>query len=721
MKAKQLNTRHRSKLNFYAVLFSLFFIHYIVCPTPVALGGDLPENPIVQAGAPTITTEGKDMTVNAGAHDKTWVDWQGGFNIGAQNSVNNVGPSAAAVILHQDVSGAISNIQGALNGNCNVFLLNASGVLFAPGASVNVGGLVVSTLKMSMDDFMSGNYAFNSGNIANMGSIVNAGTITANTPAGVTFLGGSIRNEGVINANLGTVNLASGSEVTLNANNDGSIQVAVNKQILSNVYDKDGNKVSIGVDNVGEINANGGQVYIQAEAVNDVFGTLINQAGVVKAGSMVEKNGKITLVSNSDGIVQNTGTLDASAVEAGAKGGTVEMTGSKVGQFGTVHADAIDGDGGNVNLYASDVLAITGLTTANAGLVGDGGTVIALSPDTTLFWSDAIIEARGGTLSGDGGFVEISGFKNTIFQGTVDLTANNGSRGTLFIDPQDITITVGGATAVAGNNTFILPNPDGSGTSDFSAANIVTALNGADLVLQANRDITVTSAVDSSAGGVGNLTMQAGRSITLNADIKLNGSFTATANETVANGVQNAMRTGETVAVFTMADGITIDTTTSNTNISITLSTGPTTNNSSGDITLEHLNAGGGNILVTNNGPTANSGIVRASSSVLLTGAKVTLDVNGAGGAGEIGSNGSEIRVTTTNLEARGQSNGIYILSPTQGLTIGGASAGLTGISTAGNGAVAVTASFRRHYFCWWRRRSYKYRRWCCQRNRNCW
>ena len=43
-----------------------------------------------------------------------------------------------------------------------------------------------------------------------------------------------------------------------------------------------------GVDNVGEINANGGHVYIQAEAAQNVFGTLVNQAGIVKAGSTEE-------------------------------------------------------------------------------------------------------------------------------------------------------------------------------------------------------------------------------------------------------------------------------------------------------------------------------------------------------------------------------------------------------------------------------------------------
>ncbi len=113
---------------------------------------------------------------------------------------------------------------------------------------------------------------------------------------GVTLAGGAVRNEGVINAGLGTVNLVSGSKVTLNADSEGLIQVAVDGKVLDNVYDKEGKKVEFGVDNVGEINANGGKVYIEAAAAQDVFRKVIHQSGVVKAGSMVNKGGKIVLI-----------------------------------------------------------------------------------------------------------------------------------------------------------------------------------------------------------------------------------------------------------------------------------------------------------------------------------------------------------------------------------------------------------------------------------------
>ena len=45
----------------------------------------------------------------------------------------------------------------------------------------------------------------------------------------------------------------------------------------------------------------------------------------------VEREGKIVLISDDEGIIQNTGTMTASAIEDGASGGEIEMRGSKVG------------------------------------------------------------------------------------------------------------------------------------------------------------------------------------------------------------------------------------------------------------------------------------------------------------------------------------------------------------------------------------------------------
>jgi len=407
-----------------AVLLILFSFNFAVFPVTSSFAADLPQGPDVKIGSPSIASNGIEMTIDAGTHNKTWIDWQGGFNIGVENIVNNIGPNAAAAILHNDVSGAISSIQGVLNGNCNVFLLNPSGILFSPTAQINTAGFVSSTLMMSQDDFVNGNYVFRNEVLTeDLGSIINQGAITAEGPGGVTMIAGSIENTGLIKADLGNINLLNGEEVTLAIDGAGYMKAVVNKELLSNIYDKDGNQIDTGLDNAGDIIADGAQIYMQTEAVEGVFETLINQEGIVRAGSMVERDGKIIITSDSEGIVQNSGTLDVSGIEEGANGGTLVIEGSMVGQFGEARADGMgEADGGNINLYAEDVVALgsNSLTTANAGTIGDGGEIIVYSPETALFWRGSEIQAKGGSVSGDGGFVEVSGKQHIEINGMVD-------------------------------------------------------------------------------------------------------------------------------------------------------------------------------------------------------------------------------------------------------------------------------------------------------------
>jgi hypothetical protein len=122
------------------------------------------------------------------------------------------------------------------------------------------------------------------------------------------------------------------------------------------------------------------------------------------------------------------------------------------------------------------------------------------------------------------------------------------------------------------------------------------ANTGTDVVLRANNDITVDQPIIMTAGGNGGaLTLQAGRSLLINADITTdNGNLSLIANETLANGVIDAFRDPGS-AVIAVAPDVTLNSGTGNT--TVTLSTGEgLTNNASGDITLGTLITG--NVLV---------------------------------------------------------------------------------------------------------------------------
>ena len=115
------------------------------------------------------------MTITQSSQ-KLAIDWQS-FDIGNGNKVSVVQPGADSIALNRVIGTDGSKIMGQLNANGRVFLINPNGVLFGKGASVNVGGLVASTLNISNQDFANGNYAFK-GDGSNA-SVINQGTITA--------------------------------------------------------------------------------------------------------------------------------------------------------------------------------------------------------------------------------------------------------------------------------------------------------------------------------------------------------------------------------------------------------------------------------------------------------------------------------------------------------------------------------------------------------------
>lgn len=176
--------------------------------------GALPSGGQVTAGQAVIATQGSVMNVNQSSQ-RAAIHWQS-FNIGRDATVNFQQPDASAVTLNRVVGVERSVIDGALNANGNVYILNANGVLFNRNAQVNVGGLVASTLGMSDEAFMAGSTTFEGSGAS--GSIINLGTLTAATEGHIALLGQHVANEGVINATLGAAVLAAGDKVTLNFN-----------------------------------------------------------------------------------------------------------------------------------------------------------------------------------------------------------------------------------------------------------------------------------------------------------------------------------------------------------------------------------------------------------------------------------------------------------------------------------------------------------------------
>jgi filamentous hemagglutinin family protein len=175
-----------------------------VAPRPAltaATASTLPTGATIVKGSGSVSVSGADMTINQGSQ-RLVTDWQS-FSIGAGNSVRFVQPSSSSVALNRVTGDDASNIFGSLTANGHVYLENANGVYFAPGAQVSVGSLLATSLDIDVDQFMLGKLRLSGGNEAS-GEVANAGTINTAPGGHVILAAPVVSNSGSISTPGGT-------------------------------------------------------------------------------------------------------------------------------------------------------------------------------------------------------------------------------------------------------------------------------------------------------------------------------------------------------------------------------------------------------------------------------------------------------------------------------------------------------------------------------------
>ncbi|MFI4921903.1 MAG: filamentous hemagglutinin N-terminal domain-containing protein, partial [Gammaproteobacteria bacterium] len=288
----------------------------------------------VVGGQATISNPSANGTVIKQASQNAAINWQQ-FSVGANQYVQFIQPDSSAVVLNRVIGGNASSIFGSIKANGQVFLVNPNGILFGPGASLDVSGLVASTQDIGIADFMAGHYAFTKGTGAPDASVINQGVINAN--GGYVVLAGDyVENDGVINAQSGRVLLAAGGGTTLTLDkSQGLISYSIDSATLARLA---------GVDNAGSIAADGGTVVMTADVANALTATAVNNTGFVAAHSITSRDGVIILRALG-GDIDNSGTLDASATDSGVAGGTITLRGNGHTQLEPTSVIDAEGDG----------------------------------------------------------------------------------------------------------------------------------------------------------------------------------------------------------------------------------------------------------------------------------------------------------------------------------------------------------------------------------------
>ncbi len=481
----------------------------------------LPMGESVTHGDVTFVRDASTLTVQQGS-GRAIVNYSS-FDIDVPEAVIFQQPGAGAAILNRVTGGGMSTIAGSLLANGNVFLINPNGILFSGSAQVNVGGLVASGLNMSDGDFLSGRLYFSGGG----GSVINQGSLNGGF---VYLIGGSVENQGSISA--GSVILGAGQTSVF-------------------LDDAAGGKIRLIIDGEGA----GGAGESAGTAADPAAGASSEPAAEPAGGapSAVLQQG---VSSISPGSVLNAGVVKA----GGDVGGTVLAQGLTVRQLGEVRADGRIGAGGQVELRAADQVALGAgsLTTANAGLDGDGGTILVIGERSIFVEATARLEARGGLRSGNGGFIETSGKQGFHIGASPDVSAPRGRAGAWLIDPYNIEIVPGFVTnnmnlaanyvstnlparigagvitnGLAAGNVTIRTGAGGGQPGDITNSAVLAYGSANALTLVASNHIIINAPITNTLAGA--LTFTAAGDVVVNADLALSGGSFASSGVNFTN------------------------------------------------------------------------------------------------------------------------------------------------------------------------------------------
>ena len=443
------------------------------------------------------------------------------FSIAANETVQFIQPSSSAIAINNVLgSNNPSLIFGNLIANGQIILINAGGINIASTANINVAGIVASTLQLINQDIQAGQFQFKRGDQFTTGKVVNEGNIVTAEGGFVILAGDYAENTGIVQAKLGNIVLASTQAMTLDLSGDGLVSFVVDKTAMEKLA---------GVQNMGTLSANGGQVVMTASVADNLVATAVRNDGLIEARSIVEHNGEIVLSGHSGDTI-NSGQLIATG-DAEADGGSIQVLGDRAALIGDSIVDASGKEGGSIliggdfqgkgDVKTSTFTQVDSAVTINADAVGsgDGGNVVVWSDGSTSFTGS--ISAKGGDVAGNGGSVEVSGKENLRFIGDVVVSAKNGSDGAILLDPFNIIIVdgIGGQQnnhQEVGDSSVLFS--DGLDSTFFISEQALENLSGT-VILQADNDITIENLLDntlsfSGASAGTKIVLQAGRNIT---------------------------------------------------------------------------------------------------------------------------------------------------------------------------------------------------------------
>ena len=662
------SVKYFSKITTFALASMLMLgatVNSLAAPASTAL----PTGASVAQGQVSISQTANTLTVNQ-TSNQAIVNWNS-FDIGSSAKVNIVQPSANSIQLDRVTGNNASQIFGQLTSNGQVILVNPNGIVFGKDGSVSASSFTASTLGITDADFMSGNYNYSRNGAT--GQLINHGTIQTANGGYVALLGAKVTNSGKIIVPEGTAYLGAGETITVPISTSGKIKLeltpaAINTAVINTAK--------------GTIVAEGGQVYLQAAALNDAAATAVST--VKNAGSIDvsgAQSGNVALLSDH-GTIKVSGSITANSTDANNNGGNIVI--------------GRDADTGILSA-TTDVSNAT--LTAKAGFVETSGHYLAsngikvsayewlLDPASVLISSNTSSPAYAYNVT----------FNANVYN-------NTASSGTSYVNASDIQTAIG-----TGTNVFVWSN--GGNISMSTPLTLVNntnsnawlyfdASNGAGGNVSINNSITGSSG-SGHTGTVNFGALSAGGAISVTSPINVNGgvildntkNVTSAASATASPGVSvSATTTGSSVSINSISSGVTGTTITAPITATAGAVTVSTTVNAATDTALSisgtsttttPLIKASGNVILNSNEGAINiaDGATTVNTST-ITGVNVTID-----------NTGSTINSTTGAVTTFGTGSASNLTGAAISIQSSGAQTAEGGITASGNVIINGTNS----------------------------
>lgn len=451
------------------------------------------------------------------------VNWQS-FGSNAGEVIKFVQPNANAAILNRVVGNLPSNLNGLLEGNGRVYLVNPNGIVLGANGVINVnGGFVASTQGISDSAFMQGGALTfsgdNAGNIQILGKISSAqGDIVIIAPkteiaAGATLQAG--QNIQLIAAN--EVQLSNGKlTVTPKLSDAGQLTVAGTLEAAKVQLEAHNNNLgALAINTTGTIRANGTQTNPDGSVSIMAYGegSNIKVSGSIKANSSDTNNnnvqpnmgGRIVIGRNED-----TGVLAASTDIRGAtlqsQGGFVETSGaSLLSDNVNIQADQwlIDPYDIEITDSANALSAgyTTKITTQTLQSALNNGTDVVIQTTASGPATGVSVDTTG--TSGGTGNILVT----TAIVKNADTTSGADPNASLTLKADNNIVLNAGISATSGKLDITLDAANTTSTGKIDINGVLTS-NGGNINARTRGTGAITQISSVNAGSTGNVIYQ---------------------------------------------------------------------------------------------------------------------------------------------------------------------------------------------------------------------